>query len=46
MRDFHKNLRHYWCPSVNIDKIWSLVGEKASEEAAKSNKVPVIDVTQ
>jgi hypothetical protein len=36
-----------YCPTVNTDKLWSLVSEEARAEAAKSkDKVPVIDVTK
>ncbi len=43
------NLQRNWhhCPTVNIDKLWSLVSEATRAAASKSkDKVPVIDVTK
>merc|ERR1712050_467692 len=34
MRTFHKNERSYYCPIVNIDQIWSLLGEDTKKEYA------------
>jgi hypothetical protein len=28
MRHFHKQKNHYHCPIVNLDKLWTLVGEE------------------
>lgn len=28
MRYFHKNRNKFFCPIINLDKIWSLVGEE------------------
>nr|GMC58260.1 60S ribosomal protein L27a-3-like [Ipomoea batatas] len=37
----------FFCPTVNIDKIWSLLPPEVQEKAAKSkDTAPVIDVTQ
>jgi len=49
MRTFHKkpNLSH--CPSINIDRLWSLVPEDVYNQAKASSSddnVPVIDVTK
>lgn len=30
MRHFHLQRNHYHCPIVNLDKLWSLVGEDVS----------------
>lgn len=30
MRYFHYNKNKYFCPIINLDKIWSLVGEEVS----------------
>lgn len=30
MRHFHKQKNHYHCPIVNLDKLWTLVGEEVS----------------
>ncbi|KAK2374299.1 60S ribosomal protein L27a [Trifolium repens] len=47
MRYFHKLRNKFYCPIVNIDKLWSLVPEDVKEKAAKSkNTAPVVDVTQ
>merc|ERR1712216_792439 len=46
MRHFHKQKNHYHCPIINLDKLWTLVGEeKRLECAAASGKAPVIDLT-
>ena len=46
MRYFHYQKNKYHCPVVNVDKLWSLVGEAARLSAAKdSHTAPVIDVT-
>jgi ribosomal protein L15 len=47
MRVFHlqRNWKH--CPTVNTDKLWSLVSEETRKAADKSkDKAPVIDVTK
>ena len=47
MRVFHlqRNWKH--CPTVNTDKLWSLVSEQTRKAAEKSkDKAPVIDVTK
>ncbi|KAK9818256.1 hypothetical protein WJX72_009671 [[Myrmecia] bisecta] len=47
MRHFNIRKNHYFCPIINLDKIWSLIGEEQRLAAKKdSSKVPVIDVTQ
>jgi len=46
MRYFHLNKNKYHCPVINLDKIWTLVGEEARVDAAKDTATaPVIDVT-
>lgn len=45
MRHFHLNRNHYFCPTVNIDTLWTLVPEEA-RKAATPAKAPVIDVTK
>ncbi|KAJ1352253.1 60S ribosomal protein L27A [Parelaphostrongylus tenuis] len=42
MRVFHLNKNHYYCPTVNVDRLWSLVPEKIKEQATPT-KAPVID---
>ena len=47
MRVFHlqRNWKH--CPTVNTDKLWTLVSEQTRKSAEKSkDKAPVIDVTK
>lgn len=48
MRHFHLTRNKYYCPTVNIDKLWSLVSEETRLKAKenKNGKVPVIDVTK
>ncbi|PQM42987.1 60S ribosomal protein L27a-2 [Prunus yedoensis var. nudiflora] len=48
MRYFHKLRNKFYCPIVNVDKLWSLVPQEAKDKAAanKGNDVPLIDVTQ
>jgi hypothetical protein len=36
MRHFHKQKNHYHCPIVNLDKLWTLVGEQVSKHAGVS----------
>merc|ERR1712157_241092 len=44
MRYFHKTNNQYHCPTINTDKLWSLVSEQTRVNALKNkNKVPVID---
>ncbi|XP_019161890.1 PREDICTED: 60S ribosomal protein L27a-3-like [Ipomoea nil] len=47
MRYFHKLRNKIFCPTVNIDKIWSLLPPEVQEKAAKNkDSAPLIDVTQ
>eukprot|EP00192_Tetraselmis_astigmatica_P014798 CAMPEP_0117661882 /NCGR_PEP_ID=MMETSP0804-20121206/7769_1 /TAXON_ID=1074897 /ORGANISM="Tetraselmis astigmatica, Strain CCMP880" /LENGTH=147 /DNA_ID=CAMNT_0005468769 /DNA_START=93 /DNA_END=536 /DNA_ORIENTATION=- len=47
MRYFHLNKNKYHCPVINLDKLWTLVGEEKRLEAAKNtSQAPVIDVTK
>jgi len=48
MRFFHKTRNQFYCPTINIDKLWTLVPDQTREQAAtgKHEKVPVIDVTK
>ena len=46
MRHFHKQKNHYHCPIINLDKLWTLLGEDKRLECAKdAGKAPVIDLT-
>merc|ERR1739838_405658 len=47
MRVFHLQRNWKFCPTVNTDKLWSLVSEETRKAAEKSkDKAPVIDVTK
>ncbi|KAL2229595.1 UNVERIFIED_CONTAM: 60S ribosomal protein L27a-2 [Sesamum indicum] len=45
MRYFHKLRNKFFCPTVNIDKLWSMVPQEVKDNASKDN-VPLIDVMQ
>ncbi|KAJ3235107.1 60S ribosomal protein L28 [Chytriomyces hyalinus] len=44
MRHFHLTKNQYHCPTMNVDKIWTLVPE--ADRAAVAGAVPVIDLTR
>jgi large subunit ribosomal protein L27Ae len=49
MRHFHVKRNTTLCPSVNVDKLWALVGEEAlatAQAAAKKGEAAVIDLAQ
>jgi large subunit ribosomal protein L27Ae len=49
MRRFHYKKALHFCPTVNVDKLWSLVSEQTREDAAAGklgDKAAVIDVTK
>ena len=48
MRHFHLKRNTQWCPTINVDKLWSLVSDEVREAAAasKDGKAPVIDITK
>ncbi|CAN0929369.1 60S ribosomal protein L27a-2 [Linum grandiflorum] len=48
MRYFHKLKNRFFCPIVNIDKLWSMVPQEVKDKAAKEGGgvAPMIDVTQ
>ncbi|GLB42262.1 putative ribosomal proteins 50S-L15, 50S-L18e, 60S-L27A [Lyophyllum shimeji] len=44
MRHFHLLKNHYWCPIINVDKLWSLVPREEKEGLTENSEVvPVID---
>lgn len=46
MRYFHKTKNQFHQPSINLDKVWSLVPAEQRETLLKGGKTaPVIDVT-
>ncbi|EPR60917.1 ribosomal protein RPL27A [Toxoplasma gondii TgCatPRC2] len=47
MRHYHLLKNQYTCPTVNVDKLWSLVSPATLEKAEQSkDKAAVIDVTK
>jgi len=50
MRYFHKTKQQFHCPTVNVDRLWTLVSEQTRKQYenadAAKDKVPVIDVTR
>ncbi|KAF1809040.1 60S ribosomal protein L28 [Eremomyces bilateralis CBS 781.70] len=47
MRYFHKLQNQFWKPTINIDKLWSLVPEEQREKYIsnpKSDTAPVLDL--
>jgi large subunit ribosomal protein L27Ae len=46
MRYFHKTQNKFHEPTINLDKIWTLVTDQMRHKyAAQKAKMPVIDVT-
>merc|ERR1739838_1066932 len=43
MRHFHLKRNQYFCPTINLDALWSLVGDEVREQAKGKTEVPVID---
>lgn len=47
MRHFHLTNNQYWRPTINVDKLWSLIpAEEQKGLTADSTTVPVIDTLQ
>lgn len=48
MRNFHLRQNTKFCPTISLDKLWSLVGQKAREQCRKDKegKVPVVDLVK
>ncbi|KAH8970973.1 hypothetical protein BDL97_02G117700 [Sphagnum fallax] len=46
MRYFHKSTNKYYCPIVNVDKLWSLVSEAVRKKVDGEKSAPLLDVTQ
>merc|ERR1712223_265683 len=44
-RHFHYKRNQYHCPTVNLDKLWTLVSE-ATRKASTEKKAAIIDVTK
>ncbi|KAL1550820.1 Large ribosomal subunit protein uL15y [Salvia divinorum] len=45
MRYFHRLRNKFHCPTVNVDKLLSMIPQEIRDKASKDN-VPLIDVTQ
>lgn len=48
MRNFHLRANKKFCPTIGLDKLWALVGDKAREQCRKDKegKVPVVDLVK
>ena len=48
MRQYHLNRNHSFCPTLNVDRIWTLVSDQAKDkaQARKDGKAPVIDLVR
>merc|ERR1711941_195793 len=47
MRYFHKTQNKFFCPTINVDALWSLVSDQTREKYEKvTDKAPVIDVVR
>ncbi|KAK5207708.1 60S ribosomal protein L28 [Exophiala xenobiotica] len=47
MRYFHLTRNQYWKPTINLDKLWSLVPEETRDEyvsGKKTDTAPVLDL--
>lgn len=47
MRRYHEKKNLYFCPTIAVEKLWTLVPREVLDEAKKGDgsKAPVIDVT-
>lgn len=50
MRNYHVRKNKNFCPTLNLDKLWSLLGEQKKQviqdKDAKNKKAPVIDIVK
>ena len=46
MRYFHKTTQQFYKPTINLDKVWSLVTEQHYNAEHKDGKLPVIDAVK
>ena len=48
MRNYHLISSHHFCPTINLDAVWTLVSaeERRKYAEAKGGPIPVIDVTK
>lgn len=46
MRYFHKTNQKFFCPTINLDKLWTLIPEEVRlENKDKKDVAPVLDIT-
>lgn len=47
MLNFHLNRNHKYMPTINVEKLWSLVSDRTrAKYVGDSKKAPVIDATR
>ena len=47
MRHFHLTRNQYWCPVINVERLWTLVPKEEKDGLTESSTVvPVIDTLQ
>lgn len=47
MRYFHKTTQKFYCPTLNIDKLWTYIPDSVRlENKEKKDVAPVLDVSQ
>jgi hypothetical protein len=46
MRHFHILKNRSYCKTVNVDKLWSMLGEEVLEKAKGGGQAPVLDITK
>lgn len=48
MRNYHLRRNSKWCPTINLDKLWTLVSEQTRQryKENKDGKAPVIDIVK
>ena len=47
MRYFHKTNNKFYCPSINLDKLWTLVPDEVRlQNKDKTDVAPVLDITE
>ena len=48
MRHFHLKRNKYYCPVINVERLWEMIPIKVRDAAAKRDdgKVPVLDLVR
>ncbi len=44
MRNFHMRKNMYFCPTINVESLWTLVPEDVREQCKISGEAPILDV--